>query len=206
MGRGGSMHITYRHGGHHCNDPGKYMPADKVDYYKTHDPLLLAEAAIKREKAGTDESLTAIRNEIDREMEEAVEFASTSPEPSVEENGLTLRIYTSEGSIHWKQEEPNTLSVYRYNEPRQVLTRAQGYLDDAAQRINRFPPGHPEGFLESFANVYAGIIEAVRAHIDGKPMNVDDYAFPTVYDGLREVRFINAAVDSCENGSVWMEV
>ena len=122
-----------------------------------------------------------------------------------EENGLKIRIYGSEGSILWAQENPNYLHLYRYGEPRQILTRGSGYLDDEAATITRIPTGHPEGYLEAFAVIYDGAVEAIRAHIDGKPMKTEDYRFPTVYDGLRGMQFIYKAVESWENGSTWVK-
>ncbi len=121
-----------------------------------------------------------------------------------EENALRLRIYGSEGSILWDQENPNYLTIYRLNKPREILTRAQaGYLSEAANDATRFPPGHPEGFLEGFANVYCGVVRAVRRHLEGHPMKTDEYEFPTVYDGLREMQFITKAVESSNEGSEW---
>jgi predicted dehydrogenase len=123
-----------------------------------------------------------------------------------EENGLTLRVYASKGAIRWAQENPNYLEVYRYGEPRQTLTRGQGYLSPAAAGATRIPTGHPEGYLEAFATIYTGVIEAIRRHIDGSPMAAGEYAFPTVYDGLRGMQFIYKAVESCRNGSTWVSM
>jgi len=124
-----------------------------------------------------------------------------------EENNLRLRVYASKGAILWEQENPNYLKLYRHGEPRLTLTRAHGeYLSDAAADATRIPTGHPEGYLEAFANIYCGAVEAIRRHIDGKPMKPEEYNFPTVYDGLRGMRFIYAAVESAEKGSTWVEV
>jgi predicted dehydrogenase len=123
-----------------------------------------------------------------------------------EENGLILRVYTSEGAIKWVQENPNYLEFNRYGEPRQVLTRGQGYLSDAAAGATRIPTGHPEGYLEAFATIYDGMAEAVRRHIDGDPMKTEDYNFPTVHDGLRGMQFIYKTVESCDNGSTWVDM
>jgi predicted dehydrogenase len=121
-----------------------------------------------------------------------------------EENGLTLRVYASKGAILWAQENPNFLNVYRYGEPRQVLTRGQGYLSEPAKACTRVPTGHPEGYLEAFATVYCGVVRAIRKHIDGHPLRSEDYDFPTVHDGLRGMRFIRQAVDSSKRGAVWV--
>jgi len=123
-----------------------------------------------------------------------------------EENGLKLRVYAEHGAVLWAQENPNYLELYKYGEPRQTLTRGQGYLSDTAQACTRIPTGHPEGYLEAFATVYCGVVNAVRAHIDGKPMKTEDYEFPTVHDGLRGMQFIYGAVESCEKGSAWVKM
>ncbi len=123
-----------------------------------------------------------------------------------EENGFTLRVYASEGAVKWRQEEPNYLEVSRYGEPRQTLSRGQGYLSDVAAAASRIPTGHPEGYLEAFATIYNGVAEAIRAHLDGAPMRTEDYDFPTVYDGVRGMQFIYKTVESCENGSTWVDV
>jgi predicted dehydrogenase len=121
-----------------------------------------------------------------------------------EENGLTLRAYGSKAAIKWVQENPNYLELYRYGEPRQTLTRGQGYLSDTAISSTRIPPGHPEGYLEGFATIYVGVVEAIRRHLEGNPLKVEEYAFPTVYDGLRGMQFIYRAVESCNHGSTWV--
>jgi len=123
-----------------------------------------------------------------------------------EENNLWIRIYASKGAIVWRQENPNYLEVYRYGEPRQTLSRAGSYLSEAAQDSIRVPTGHPEGYLEAFATIYCGAVEAIRRHIDGNPMNTDEYNFPTVNDGLRGMQFICKAVESSDNGAVWVDL
>jgi predicted dehydrogenase len=122
-----------------------------------------------------------------------------------EENGLKLRVYASEGAVLWAQENPNYLQLYRYGQPRQTLTCGHGeYLSDAASSSTRIPVGHPEGYLEAFATIYCGAVEAIRRHIDGHPMKTEEYNFPTVYDGLRGMQFIYRAVESHEKGSTWV--
>ena len=123
-----------------------------------------------------------------------------------EENNLWIRIYASKGAIVWRQENPNYLEVYRYGETRQTLTRASGYLSATAQDSTRIPTGHPEGYLEAFATIYCGAVEAIRKHIDGKPLSTDEYNFPTVYDGLRGMQFIYKAVESSDRGATWVDL
>lgn len=123
-----------------------------------------------------------------------------------EENALTLRIYAEKGAIKWSQENPNYLELYRYGEERRTLTRASGYLSRPAADATRVPTGHPEGYLEAFATIYDGFVRAVRAHKEGRPLAQSAYGFPSVYDGLRGMEFIHAAVESSRNDARWVEL
>jgi len=124
-----------------------------------------------------------------------------------EENGLRLRVYASKGAILWSQENPNYMEVYRHGQPRETLSRGRSeYLALSATAATRIPWGHPEGYLEAFANIYAGAIDAIRRHIDGRPMPPSDYDFPTVHDGVRGMRFIYTSVESSRKGGVWIEL
>lgn len=123
-----------------------------------------------------------------------------------EENGLRLKVYASKGALLWEQENPNYLSVWRYGKPRETWTRNAPYTTAAGQSVCRVPTGHPEGYLEAFATIYRGVADAIRAAADGTPLETSDYTFPTVYDGLRGMKFIQASYDSAKNGSSWKEV
>jgi predicted dehydrogenase len=119
-----------------------------------------------------------------------------------EENGLRLRVYGSKAAVLWEQENPNYLRVYRHGRPRETLTRGRSeYLSPAAMTATRIPWGHPEGYLEAFANIYAGAVHAIRRHIDGEPLTPAEYEFPTVHDGIRGMRFITKAVESANSGA-----
>jgi predicted dehydrogenase len=123
-----------------------------------------------------------------------------------EENALRIKVYGANGAIVWDQENPNYLRVYKYGEPKHTYTRASGYLRQAAAEIGRVPGGHPEGYLEAFATIYCGAVEAIRRYLDGNPMKTSEYPFPTVYDGLRGMQFITKAVESADNGSTWLNM
>ena len=124
-----------------------------------------------------------------------------------EENALRLRVYASKGAILWQQENPNYMEVYRHGEPRQTLTRGRTeYLSPDAMAVTRIPWGHPEGYLEAFANVYAGAIHAIRCHLDGAPLSPLAYDFPSAHDGCRGVTFIHRAVESANAGGVWVKL
>jgi predicted dehydrogenase len=124
-----------------------------------------------------------------------------------EENALRIRVYASKGAIVWSQENPNYLNVYRHGQPRETLSRGRSeYLAPAAMSATRTPWGHPEGYLEAFANIYAGAIDAIRRHVDGNPMPPSDYDFPTVHDGVRGMRFIYTTVESSKKGGAWVRI
>lgn len=124
-----------------------------------------------------------------------------------EENGLRLRAYASEGAVLWAQENPNYLEVYRHGKPRETMSRGRSeYLAPAAMKATRVPWGHPEGYLEAFATIYVGAIDAIRRHIEGHPIAPADYEFATVQDGLRGMRFIAKAVESADAGGVWVAI
>jgi predicted dehydrogenase len=120
-----------------------------------------------------------------------------------EENALRIKVYASAGAIVWEQENPNYLQVFRYGEPRQTWTRNAAYTSPEASAVCRVPTGHPEGYLEAFANIYADFAHVVRRTIDGDLVPPESYSFPSVYDGLRGMQFISAAHGSSTSGSVW---
>jgi predicted dehydrogenase len=122
-----------------------------------------------------------------------------------EENRLTLRVYGSEASLEWHQEEPNTLVVRRADGPTEVYKPGHPFLSAAAQHATRLPSGHPEAFLEAFANVYANAMRTIGARIAGEEPDPLDLDFPTVDDGLAGVRFILGAVASGRNAD-WIEL
>jgi predicted dehydrogenase len=120
-----------------------------------------------------------------------------------EENGLTLRVYGTEGSIAWRQEEPETL-VLKNNEITTISRRGTAGLGEMAQHCSRLPPGHPEGFIEGFANLYQNAVRTIAAQKAGGHPSTADLDFPTVWDGARGVHFIERALESTRLGG-WVD-
>lgn len=118
------------------------------------------------------------------------------------ENGLKLRVYGTRGGLEWTQADPNYLWFTRFGEPKQLLTRAGSGAGPAALRVSRVPAGHPEGYLEGFATIYAEAARAIRAARAGVAAD-PEVIYPTVEDGLQGMRFIEAAVASSKAGNVW---
>jgi predicted dehydrogenase len=119
------------------------------------------------------------------------------------ENGLRLRVAGTRGTLEWWQEEPNRLTHFPADGPARLLTRGAPWLHPAAQRASRIPPGHPEGFIEAFANVYLGVAAAVRAHGTGQAADRMEADYPDVADGARGVRFIEAVLASARSQQKW---
>ncbi|MGC2778497.1 MAG: Gfo/Idh/MocA family oxidoreductase [Bradyrhizobium sp.] len=121
------------------------------------------------------------------------------------ENALTLRIYGSKGGLEWAQENPNQLWFTPHGRPRQLLTRGGAGAIGAAARVTRVPSGHPEGYLEGFATIYAEAARAIRAARAGEKPD-PNVLFPTVEDGLAGVKFIDAAVKSSACKGAWVRM
>jgi predicted dehydrogenase len=121
------------------------------------------------------------------------------------ENGLRLRLYGDKGGLEWRQEHPNQLHWSPFGQPTQIVSRGTGAANADAARVTRLPSGHPEGYLEGFATVYAEIAQALRAARDGSAVAAD-VVFPTIEDGVHGMAFIEAAVRSSSQGGQWVEV
>jgi len=129
----------------------------------------------------------------------------TSQISTGEENGLSLRVYGTQGGLQWRQEEPNHLIHTPIGEPEKILRRGNAYLCEEAQRATRLPSGHPEAFIEAFANVYLGFASAVRSRLDGQLRDDLPMHFPTVHDGARGVHFIEKTVESACGEKKWLD-
>lgn len=121
------------------------------------------------------------------------------------ENGLTLRVYGSKGGLEWAQENPNHLWFTPHGRPKQLLTRGGAGALVEAGRVTRIPSGHPEGYLEGFATIYAEAARAIRAAETGRKQDLA-VIFPTIEDGLAGVKFIDAALRSSASNGAWVRI
>jgi predicted dehydrogenase len=122
-----------------------------------------------------------------------------------EENALRLRVYGEKAGLEWFQEEPNELLVKYPDRPREVYRRGNDYLSEAAKTFSRIPFGHPEAFIEAFANVYLEAARAIRDAVNGRPGAGAPYDFPTIADGVEGMKFIASAVESAKQQS-WLKM
>lgn len=118
-------------------------------------------------------------------------------------NALKLRVYGEKAGLEWSQESPNELYVSPFGEPPRKVIRAGAGANAAAAHASRTPGGHPEGYLEGFAQIYADAAELILARIDKRAADPAAAVVPTVRDGVRGVRFINAAVASSRADAAW---
>lgn len=121
------------------------------------------------------------------------------------ENGLRLRVYGTKASLDWLQADPNYLWFTPLGESRRLITRGGNAANAAAARVTRIPGGHPEGYLEGFANIYTEAALAIKALREGKAIP-PEVQFPTVQDGLAGMRFIDACVRSSQQNAGWVEL
>lgn len=120
-------------------------------------------------------------------------------------NGVRLRVFGEKGSFQWFQEQPNELVYQPLGGRTQVIKRGSDELSIEAKVRMRTPPGHPEGYLEAFANLYVGFAEAIQARRDGREPTAVGQNIPNADDGLKGVAFVDAVVDSAESASpVWL--
>jgi predicted dehydrogenase len=121
------------------------------------------------------------------------------------ENGLKIRVYGTKGGLEWTQADPNYLWYTPFGEPKRLLTRAGAGAGKAAARVTRVPPGHPEGYLEGFANIYTEVARAIRAKREGGKVD-PDVMFPGIADGVAGMAFIEACVASSAANSKWIKL
>lgn len=117
-----------------------------------------------------------------------------------EENSLRISVYGTKGALKWEQEDSNYLYHLQEGQPVHILKPGHGYASKLAEESTNMAPGHPEGIFESMANLYSGVAKAIRGeeYLDG--------AFPTIRDGVRGMRFIEAVLASDKNGNTWTEI
>ncbi|TCV11393.1 putative dehydrogenase [Sphingobacterium alimentarium] len=125
-----------------------------------------------------------------------------------EENAVRIRVYGEKGGLEWANEDPNNLIVKMLDQPRQLYRTGNNYaapftLSSFATHNTRIPAGHPEGLLESFANIYRNFALTVSAKREGRTPTPEEMDFPTVADGVRGMAFIDTVVKSNESNEKW---
>ncbi|MDF7807111.1 Gfo/Idh/MocA family oxidoreductase [Pontiellaceae bacterium B12219] len=122
------------------------------------------------------------------------------------ENGLNIRVYGEKGGIEWQQEEPNSLVVRWTDKPMEIRRAGTGFVGAAAAAVTRTPAGHPEGYLEAFANIYNNFADTLIGELTGNRIKVADRDYPTIKDGIRGMAFLDAVVKSSSSESKWIKL
>lgn len=123
-----------------------------------------------------------------------------------EENNLTIQVYGEKGGLEWKHSDPNSLLLKWLDAPMQTLRAGTGYLSDLAKHNTRTPAGHPEGYIEAFANLYRNFALCVQASIEGKQPKKEWLDFPGVEDGVRGMAFIENVIESGKSEKKWFRL
>ncbi len=121
------------------------------------------------------------------------------------ENGLKVRVYGTKGGIEWVQADPNYLWYTPLGQPKQLITRGGAGSNAAAARVTRVPPGHPEGYLEGFANIYAEAARAIIARRKGVAVD-PAVIYPTVEDGVKGMVFVDSCIASSKRNGAWIKL
>jgi len=123
-----------------------------------------------------------------------------------EENAIKIRVYGEKGGLEWTQRDPNTLLVKWNDAPDQVYRTGTAYVSEVAQANSRTPAGHPEGYLEAFANIYRNFAMHLRALSEEKEHNFEIFDYPSIEDGVHGMRLVDAIIESTELGNIWINV
>ena len=123
-----------------------------------------------------------------------------------EENNVKIRVYGEKGGLKWEQEDANSLWVKWPDKPAQVYRAGTGYANSFAKHNSRTPAGHPEGYLEAFANLYRNFILAIRAKQNGEKPSEEILDFPSVEEGVRGMAFIDKVIDSGNASEKWIDL
>lgn len=119
---------------------------------------------------------------------------------TAEENNLQIAVYGRAGALKWAQEEPNRLEFLLEGKAMTVIKPGYDFNLPAARDGTKLPPGHPEGFIDAMGNIYRGVAKAVN----GESVEVGE--FPTIQDGVRGMRFVEAALESARSGNLWVSL
>ncbi|EAS50659.1 NAD-binding oxidoreductase [Aurantimonas manganoxydans SI85-9A1] len=191
-------------------DPAKAGAGGSIGDIGTHaHNLACFVTGLKVERLSADLSSFVEGRELDDNANMLLRFAGgakgmlwASQVAVGNENGLSLRVYGDKGGLEWRQEEPNRLWFTPLGEPKRLLTRGGAGANAAAAAVSRIPAGHPEGYLEGFATIYAEAAELIHAS-DAGEAPPDGLALPALADGIDGLAFIEACVASSQNDGAW---
>ena len=122
-----------------------------------------------------------------------------------DENNIKVRVYGEKGGLEWQQDNANTLLLKWLDKPAEILRTGAGYLSSYAMYNARVPAGHPEGYLEAFANLYRNFALSIKADIAGKPAEKEWLDYPGIEDGIRGMAFVENVIASGKSNAKWTD-
>ena len=191
-------------------DPAQSGPAGSLGDIGTHAYNLASfVTGLRCQQVAADVSIFVPSRRLDDNVQTLLRFEGgargmlwASQVAVGNENNLRLRVYGEKAGLEWGQEDPNYLRFTPYGKPPLTISRAGAGATDSAKHASRIPSGHPEGYLEAFANIYKLAIADIRRVESGEQAQG---GYPTVYDGLRGMRFITKVVESSQKGAMWVD-
>lgn len=123
-----------------------------------------------------------------------------------EENGLSVKVYGEKGGLEWHQMHPNTLELKWLDKPKELIRTGVGQLSESTQAHTRLPAGHPEGYLEAFANIYRNFAKCIQAKLEGVEADPVYKDFPGIEDGIRGMEFIYKVIESGKSDTKWIKM
>ena len=195
-------------------DPARSGPGGSLGDIGTHAyNLACFVTGLNCEKVAADVSTFVPGRRLDDNVHMLLRFAggakgslwATQVAPG-NENNLRLRVYGEKAGLEWHQENPNELSFTPLGQPKQIIRRGSAGTGSAAAHATRIPSGHPEGYLEAFAQLYNDLADQIISRREKRAPNPLSLLVPTVEDGVEGVRFIKTALESSKNGSTWTTI
>jgi len=195
-------------------DPARSGPGGSLGDIGTHAyNLACFVTGLTCEKVAADVSTFVPGRRLDDNVHMMLRF-SGGPKGSLwatqiapgNENNLALRVYGEKAGLEWRQEDPNQLIFTPLGQPKQTIRRGSAGTGRAAAHATRIPSGHPEGYLEAFAQLYNDLAEQIVSRREKRAPNPLSLLVPSVEDGVEGVRFIKTALESSRNGSAWTAI
>jgi predicted dehydrogenase len=192
-------------------DPAQSGPAGSLGDIGTHAyNLACFVTGLRCEQVAADVSTFVPGRRLDDNVQILLRFSDgakgslwASQVAPGNQNNLNLRVYGEKAGISWRQEDPNSLCFTPFGKPPMQINRAGPAAMPVATHATRVPSGHPEGYLEAFAQLYTDLADQITARNAGRPAPQASLLVPTVEDGVAGIRFIAAVLDSSRRNSVW---
>jgi predicted dehydrogenase len=195
-------------------DPSRSGPAGSLGDIGTHAyHLARFVTGLPCEQVAADVTTFVPGRRLDDNVQVMLRFAGgtkgglwASQVATGNENNLRLRVYGEKAAVEWRQEDPNDLVFFRLGQPRQIIRRGSPGTGRAAAHATRIPSGHPEGYLEAFAQLYTDLAEQILAKQEKRAPDPESLLVPGVADGVEGVKFINAVLESSRRNSAWVPI